>query len=45
MCADGSKGFRGREGKLMERVSASMRTSRAVITQSTSRIGGRRFSD
>lgn len=30
---------RGRFGKLMPRVSASMMSSRAVITQSTSRTG------
>ncbi len=33
------RGRRGRFGKLMPRVSASMRSSRAVITQSTSRTG------
>lgn len=30
----------GREGREMPRVSASMRSSRAVITQSVSRTGG-----
>ena len=34
-----SSGSRGRAGKLIPRDSASMRTSRAVITQSTSRTG------
>ena len=32
-------GVRGREGKLIARVSASISTSRAVMTQSTSRTG------
>ena len=32
-------GARGREGKLIPRVSASIKTSRAVMTQSTSRTG------
>ena len=35
----GSSGERGRAGKLIPRDSASMRTSRAVMTQSTSRTG------
>ena len=35
----GSSGERGRTGKLIPRDSASMRTSRAVMTQSTSRTG------
>ena len=35
----GVMGWRGRFGKLIPRVSASMRSSRAVMTQSTSRTG------
>ena len=34
-----SRGVRGKEGKEMPRVSASIRSSRAVITQSVSRTG------
>ena len=34
-----SRGVRGKEGKEIPRVSASIRSSRAVITQSVSRTG------
>ena len=37
--AGGETGWRGRVEKEIPRVSASIRTSRAVITQSTSRTG------
>ena len=36
-----SRGVRGKEGKEMPRVSASIKSSRAVITQSVSRTGER----